>query len=1154
MNKKSGTIYFLFFACKSILKKTAPFLLCFLLGLPKISLAQKEANNWYFGENAGISFNYGSPVALTNGKLFTYEGCATISNSNGRLLFYTDGISVWDSTHKVTPNGTALKGNYSSTQSAIIVPRPDSVGSYYIFTCDELGDANGLCYSEFKMALNSGKGDIVSSKKNTQLIKSSCEKITAVKHANGRDYWVLAHHFGTDTMYSFLITPAGISSKVVKSNTRLKIPKSDVQSAMGYLKVSPNGSKIAYANHTLDSLALGDFNTANGVVSNVMIIYFKLGYGIEFSAGSKYLYATEFTRPNLVVQFNANPSSKSAFKASKVILDTNSSAFALQLGPDEKIYITEFASKYLNVIHAPDSAGKACRYAKDYVYLGGKISNYGLPTFIPSIFRKSELLFTRNCLNDSTFMWPYVTNNPDSVKIDFGDTASGLANYSRGIDKTYHIYKKPGVYQVKLISYYKNNIDTTRINIPINSQKPFIGNDTVIPCRAFSMTLKTQKNYIRYKWSNGDTLKSSTIKTHGTFILTATDSLKCVASDTLVVKNPLLSASFTIDNNEQCKNYNRFQFKNTTIFTNDSLKSLVWKLSDNTSYADSGFIKSFSTADSFHVKLIVNSLNGCKDSVSKLVVVHPNTEIGFSTNKFIQCFNGHDFIFRDTSTILRGSIQSYRWNLGDGDTANSKDISSKKYSLDSTYNITLITATDRGCKDTLRKIMTVYPNPKAVFSINRAIQCFNYNRFDYKNLSHIKAGKIVNNIWDLGDSKRDTSKNIVQKKYATSDSFNIQLLVISEYGCRDSLSNKVFVNPNTNSDFSINRNPQCFNGHNFIFTNASKLLNGTIRSYNWELGDGDIDTAKDILSKKYGKESTYQVRLIATTNHGCKDTISKNVMLHPNPLAGFLVNQSTQCFNRNSFDYTNSSAIVKGSISANDWSLGDGDHRNTKDVIAKHYNSMDSFKVNLQIVSDNGCRDSLSKWVKILDTNSEFDISVDSTSCPVYTFRNISKNYKSIKWDLVDTTLNKGEIYNNVEEFSYRFSQSGTFKTCLYIENINGCLDTLCKVITVNITKELNIPNVFTPGNNDKLNDAFDIETKGMEYYHLEIYNRWGLKIFETNKNGIGDDGNNWNGRPNAAADLYPDGVYFYILNYRYKCEDTTKEAHGILTLLGQKD
>ena len=96
--------------------------------------AQGEANVWYFGENAGLDFNSGSPVSLNNGKLNTVEGCATISDNNGNLLFYTDGIIVYDRNHNIMQNGTGLHGDPSSTQSALIVPKPLDPNIYFVFT------------------------------------------------------------------------------------------------------------------------------------------------------------------------------------------------------------------------------------------------------------------------------------------------------------------------------------------------------------------------------------------------------------------------------------------------------------------------------------------------------------------------------------------------------------------------------------------------------------------------------------------------------------------------------------------------------------------------------------------------------------------------------------------------------------------------------------------------------------------------------------------------------------------------------------------------------------------------------------------------------------------------------------------------------------
>jgi len=167
-----------------------------------ISYSQEEASNWYFGNNAGIKFNTdGSVTSLSNGQLATDEGCATISDVNGDLLFYTDGITVWNRLHQPMSNanaatGTGLFGDPSSTQSAIIIPKPDDPNIYYIFTVDTSvrdGDSDeGFNYSIVDLSLNGGLGDITNLSKNTNLLEDSSEKISAVlKDCQTKSIWVI---------------------------------------------------------------------------------------------------------------------------------------------------------------------------------------------------------------------------------------------------------------------------------------------------------------------------------------------------------------------------------------------------------------------------------------------------------------------------------------------------------------------------------------------------------------------------------------------------------------------------------------------------------------------------------------------------------------------------------------------------------------------------------------------------------------------------------------------------------------------------------------------------------------------------------------------------------------------------------------------------
>ena len=354
----------------------------FFFTIPAFS--QKEAAIWYFGNYAGLDFNSGSPVALTNGQLNTAEGCTTISDKNGTLLFYTDGSIVYDKSHQVMPNGYGLLGHNSSTQSAIIVPHPSNKNLYYIFTVDQPNPKNvddnplnnedppnnGLNYSLVDLRLNNGLGDISIKEKNIHLItynpgdiedvKFKCsEKITAVQHDDGISFWVVTHF--KNTFYSFKISTSGVNKKPIQTTSSLNVPTGGyISNAIGYLKTSPNGKKIAMANSSLkatDELGpknnvirntgnvwLFDFDASTGKVSNGFSVLNGVNpYGVEFSAKSKKLYITtnifnndDVSLGSLLIQFDLK--SANIIGSKTTINSSTNVAGALQLALDEKIY------------------------------------------------------------------------------------------------------------------------------------------------------------------------------------------------------------------------------------------------------------------------------------------------------------------------------------------------------------------------------------------------------------------------------------------------------------------------------------------------------------------------------------------------------------------------------------------------------------------------------------------------------------------------------------------------------------------------------------------------------------------------------------------------------------------------------------------------
>lgn len=277
------------------------YLFAFVLFLLGYSHANSQQGNiWYFGFNAGLNFNTTPPQPLTNGALNTQEGCASICDKRGNLLFYTNGVTVYNRNHTAMPNGAGLLGDNSSTQSAIIIPNPGDTNLYYIFTADCLENlfAKGYNYSVVDMRLNGGLGD-VTAQKNVFLYGPSTERLTAVKAANGIDYWVITKGFNNNRYTVYKVDCNGINPVPVISDVGVPHTHSSPEfTGAGALKASPDGKKVCVAITWPVAMAeLFDFNNNTGILSNpIDLLGYNAGYvfiyGVEFSPNSKLLYVT----------------------------------------------------------------------------------------------------------------------------------------------------------------------------------------------------------------------------------------------------------------------------------------------------------------------------------------------------------------------------------------------------------------------------------------------------------------------------------------------------------------------------------------------------------------------------------------------------------------------------------------------------------------------------------------------------------------------------------------------------------------------------------------------------------------------------------------------------------------------------------------------
>lgn len=358
--------------------------------------AQKESNIWYFGSNAGIDFNATPPIALTDGSMITTEGCATISDKNGRLLFYTNGRNVYSKTHHVMPNGDGLLGHTSSTQSAVIVPWPDTDSLYYIITSDAYENAGlfGYNYSVVNINKFGGLGQVIV--KNQPLYSPSTEKIAIAKHSNEMDWWVITRQWGNNQFNVYLIDKNGFHTMPIVSQAGSVLNRPTMVG--GSMTIAPNNLKLAVAYSDITGVdpfvEVYDFDNTSGSINRAIKIKEVYPYGLAFSPDSKLLYVSSMTVSNTskVDQLDITTGTDSiSLEATRItITPANYGMFprGLQLGPDNKIYVNNYSQ--IAVINNPDNKGTLCNFEDNVIDLKGKVG--GL--MFPSIIKNKPVNFT----------------------------------------------------------------------------------------------------------------------------------------------------------------------------------------------------------------------------------------------------------------------------------------------------------------------------------------------------------------------------------------------------------------------------------------------------------------------------------------------------------------------------------------------------------------------------------------------------------------------------------------------------------------------------------------------------------------------------------------------------------------------------------------
>lgn len=550
-----------------------------------------------------------------------------------------------------------------------------------------------------------------------------------------------------------------------------------------------------------------------------------------------------------------------------------------------------------------------------------------------------------------------------------------------------YIYPAGGTYTVSLIvtnNYGCADTTTKSVQVYYNPVTAFSQSSV---CFGDSMhflntsTIHSSTSIATYLWSFGDGSPTSSLPSPahyysaGTYpvLLLATSANGCMDTASAIVK--------TFDAPTSA-----FLFSNTCLFdsakfTNTSLNPVMGTISNwSWDYGDGSALNTtvwsprhlYTTPGNYQVTLITYSSNlGCSDTLKDSITVYsmPVSDFGFTN----VCFN-QAMIFNDSSTVANGSIAGRSWNFGDGTPLSIAQAPSHTYAIAGTYFVTLIVTSNNSCKDTIQKTVVVHPLPVAQFSSSNVCDG---TTVQFNNLSVIASPDIIQfQAWDFDDGSPLNISQNTSHLYTTAGSYSVKLLVVSDFGCLDSITKTTIVNPNPTVQFSasdtIGCEPLCID-----FQNLSSIASpGTNASQLWNFGDGSPANSSMEPGHCYTNTSvfsplTFDITLTVTSDSGCITTLTKSnyITVNPNPIADFTVAPPA-------------TTIIDPVISIKDlsigtdnwnWDFGDQQIASLANPLPHTYSDTGTYLITLITSTQYGCADTAYKTV-IIDPEFVFYI------------------------------------------------------------------------------------------------------------------------------------------------------------------------------------
>ena len=651
----------------------------------------------------------------------------------------------------------------------------------------------------------------------------------------------------------------------------------------------------------------------------------------------------------------------------------------------------------------------------------------------------------------------------------------------------------------EIIFYNSILADSTRILVEQYIKNKYapnvnLGSDKDLSYTLCNTILEVSSIYQSYLWSTNDTTTSIQIYQPGKYWIDVIDAFGFTSSDTVYVYNTI-PPQLNLKDSSICQN------TPTTLHTGfDHRYNFLWSNSTSTLGTDSVFTTStpgkywvdvfdtlscsisdtfYITVDSFASKASLGpDLNFCAgnkigltsakdDAVSYLwstnstdSVITINTpgiyyvtvtdSLGCiavdSINISIKgvapfcdfevdsvCL-GVNSVFIDSSKTIDGSNLVYwQWSFGDSDTSTSSVSGnvSHIYPNPGTYNVNLIIETDSGCANTFSKTTYVYPLPTPDF---QPLNTCSGVAINFSDSSISNFGQLNKWYWNFNDTSGITDTSSLQNPnhtFNTAGTFNVQLIATSNVSCVDSISKQVIVRQSPQADFNYSQS--CFGDTTWFYDNSTTSVFNQIIAWKWNFLNNDtaiISNPKYLFADSAGQ---YFVNLRVRSLNGCESEINKAVIIDAIPKAGFYT--GNLCKNI-PVQFIDTGKVENSSIVYWYWSfdtLSASLAQNPKYT----FNDTSIYSINLIVSSTVGCKDTITKNIKINrlpESNFTFDPEYGEPPLTV-DFTNTSNESVNWFWNFADGSTSSDEHPTHI------FLDSGIFYVSLLINNKYGCPD-----------------------------------------------------------------------------------------------------------------